>query len=121
MSEDAGYFAIICAALVAYALLAEWRMHRMQKRHDEDMAQMRQWLSDRNRQLAEARDDARAAQYATVRTKLLHDQAVAQRDVIGQDMAELRDAYLRLAMQHRQTVQAALANGLRNVRLFHVN
>ena len=36
-------------------------------------------------------------------------------------MAELRDAYLRLAMQHRQTVQAALANGLRNVRLFHVN
>ena len=96
-------------------------MRQAQERHDAEMARLRQWLSERNYQLAQARDDARAAQYATVRTKRLHDQAVAQRDAIGQDMAELRDAYLRLAMQHRQTVQAALANGLRNVRLFHVN
>ena len=39
MSEDAGYFAIICAALTTYALLAEWRMHRMQKRHDAETVQ----------------------------------------------------------------------------------
>ena len=121
MSEDTGYFAIICAGLVVYALLAEWQLRRAQKRHNAEMAQMRQWLSESERQLAEARDDARAAQYATVRTKRLHDQAVAQRDQIGQDMAELRDAYLQLAAQHRRTVQAALANGLRNVRLFHIN
>ena len=120
MNEPAA-IAITAGISMAAILVQEWRMRRAQERHDAEMARLRQWLSERNYQLAQARDDARAAQYATVRTKRLHDQAVAQRDAIGQDMAELRDAYLRLAMQHRQTVQAALANGLRNVRLFHVN
>ena len=120
MNEPAA-IAITAGISIAAILIQEWRMRQAQERHDAEMARLRQWLSERNFQLAQARDDARAAQYATVRTKRLHDQAVAQRDVIGQDMAELRDAYLRLAMQHRQTVQAALTNGLRNVRLFHVN
>lgn len=121
MSEDTGYAVIICILLTTYTLLAEWQRRRAQARHDEEITRLRHWLSEKDRQLAQARDDARAAQYATVRTQRLHDQAVAQRDLIGQDMAELRDAYLRLVTLHRQTVQAALANGLRNVRLFHVN
>ena len=120
MNEPAA-IAITAGISIAAILIQEWRMRQAQERHDAEMARLRQWLSERNYQLAQARDDARTAQYATVRTKRLHDQAVAQRDQIGQDMAELRDAYLRLAAQHRQTVQAALANGLRNVRLFHVN
>ncbi len=102
-------------------MLQEWMHRRDREHHGAEIDRLRGLLSDAQRVLAEARDDAREAQYATVRTKRLHDQAVAQRDAIGQDMAELRDAYLRLAMQHRQTVQAVLANGLRSVRLFHIN
>ncbi|MBP8292606.1 MAG: hypothetical protein KAX65_07530 [Caldilineaceae bacterium] len=120
MSEPVAV-ATIAGISIAAILLQEWRLRRAQERHDAEVARLRQWLSEWNRQLAQARDDARAAQYATVRTQRLHDQAVAQRDLIGQDMAELRDAYLRLAAQHRQTVQTALANGLRNVRIFHIN
>ncbi|MGB2788938.1 MAG: hypothetical protein WBC13_06420 [Dokdonella sp.] len=120
MNEPAA-IAITAGISIAAILLQEWRLRRAQERHDAEVARLRQWLSEWNRQLAQARDDARAAQYATVRTQRLHDQAVAQRDLIGQDMAELRDAYLRLAAQHRQTVQTALANGLRNVRIFHIN
>lgn len=120
MNDTAGIaIAVGLGALVI--LLQEWLRRRQQERHDAEVDRLRKLLSDTQRALAEARDDAREAQYAAVRTRRLHDQAAAQRDQIGQDMADLRGAYLQLAAQHRQTVQAALANGLRNVRLFHIN
>lgn len=113
MNELAGVAVTVFIGSIGM-LAMEWRMRRLQAAHDAEMAQLTHYAR-------QARIAEREAQQATVRTKMAHDRAVAQRDLIAQDMADLRTAYLDLAAQHRRLLSQALANGLRNVKLFHTN
>jgi CHASE3 domain sensor protein len=112
MRDEIIGFVIVTVLLAIYALLGEWQMQQMKRRHAQETARLRRNLSEHQRNLAAARTAEREAQQTTVRTKILYDQAVAQRDGLAIELAHLRDRYIEIAGCHRNLVISRLADGL---------
>jgi len=117
--DKAATVAVVATAMVILVAIDFWQMHEIRQRRAEN-ARLRRFLSERQRELAETRDALRDANQAAVRSRVLHDQAAAQRDEIAVELALLRDRYIEQAGAYRHLLISRLADGLRQIK-FGVN
>lgn len=110
-------FVVMVVGFASYALVSEYRLQRLRRRHAAEVTRLQRSLREHQRNLAQARCAEREAQQTTVRTKMLYDQAAAQRDCIAVDLAHLRDRYIEMAGQHRHLVVSRLADGLNRIKI----
>lgn len=107
-------------AMMVISLLIDWWLLRRINRQSQEIARLRRFLSERQRELADARDEARATQRALLQARALHDQAAQQRDTVAVELALLRDRYVEQAGAYRHLLISRLADGLRHIK-FGVN
>lgn len=120
MNDDRAVTIGVVALMTTVLIFIDFWQMRELTRQAQEIRRLRRFLSDRQRDLAEARDEAREAQRQAMQARCLHDQAAAQRDAIAIDLAHLRDRYIDQAGAYRHLLISRLAEGLRSIK-FGVN